>query len=121
MFRFSIDRGGTFTDIIAEVSTCLRIRLSDSHTARVLLVQVPADPPVRVLKLLSVDPAHYKDAPTGVPRGAHPSYARPVMVDGRCAAEGIRRILQEVTGKPHPIDQPVRARVVFSAHARSAR
>ena len=58
-FRFSIDRGGTFTDVYAEV---------------------PGDPGFRVVKLLSEDPAHYSDAPR----------------------EGIRRILEEVTGRPYP-------------------
>jgi len=42
-FRFSIDRGGTFTDIYAEV---------------------PGSPGYRVVKLLSEDPAHYPDAPS---------------------------------------------------------
>jgi 5-oxoprolinase (ATP-hydrolysing) len=41
-FRFSIDRGGTFTDIYAEV---------------------PGQPGFRVLKLLSEDPQNYADAP----------------------------------------------------------
>ena len=58
-FRFSIDRGGTFTDVYAEV---------------------PGEPGFRVVKLLSEDPAHYADAPR----------------------EGIRRILEEVTGQPLP-------------------
>ncbi len=58
-FRFSIDRGGTFTDIYAEV---------------------PGSPGYRVLKLLSENPARYPDAPR----------------------EGIRRILEAVTGEPHP-------------------
>lgn len=52
-FQFAIDRGGTFTDVFA--------RCPDGR--------------VRVLKLLSEDPQHYKDAPT----------------------EGIRRILEEVS------------------------
>jgi len=43
---------------------------------------------VRVLKLLSEDPSNYKDAPR----------------------EGIRRILEEVTGKPHPREAPVDTR-----------
>jgi 5-oxoprolinase (ATP-hydrolysing) len=55
IFRFSIDRGGTFTDIYAEI---------------------PTAPFYRVLKLLSVDPSNYDDAPR----------------------EGIRRILQESLG-----------------------
>ena len=41
-FRFSIDRGGTFTDIYAEV---------------------PGEPGFRVAKLLSEDPQNYADAP----------------------------------------------------------
>ena len=41
-FRFSIDRGGTFTDVYAEV---------------------PEEPGFRVVKLLSEDPANYDDAP----------------------------------------------------------
>ncbi len=53
--RFSIDRGGTFTDVYA---------------------QVPGQPGFRVVKLLSENPKNYADAPR----------------------EGIRRILEEVTG-----------------------
>jgi 5-oxoprolinase (ATP-hydrolysing) len=59
LFRFSIDRGGTFTDVYAEV---------------------PGEPGFRVVKLLSEDPANYPDAPR----------------------EGIRRILEEVTGRCYP-------------------
>ncbi|CAM9499853.1 unnamed protein product, partial [Laminaria digitata] len=63
-FRFSIDRGGTFTDVYAEV---------------------PGSKGFRVLKLLSEDPENYPDAPR----------------------EGVRRILEEETGTPHPRDQPL--------------
>ena len=56
-FRFSIDRGGTFTDVYAEV---------------------PGEPGFRIVKLLSEDPDNYEDAPR----------------------EGIRRILEEVLGRP---------------------
>ena len=56
---FSIDRGGTFTDVFCQEAS------GKQH----------------VLKLLSVDPS-YKDAPT----------------------EGIRRVLELATGKPHPRD-----------------
>jgi len=52
-FQFAIDRGGTFTDIYA---------------------RRPGGK-IRVMKLLSVDPANYPDAPR----------------------EGIRRILEEVS------------------------
>ena len=58
-FRFSIDRGGTFTDVYAEV---------------------PGEPRFRVVKLLSEDPQNYSDAPR----------------------EGIRRILESVTGESFP-------------------
>ncbi|KAL6642813.1 hypothetical protein ACP70R_020994 [Stipagrostis hirtigluma subsp. patula] len=58
-FRFCIDRGGTFTDIYAEV---------------------PGRSEGYVMKLLSVDPSNYDDAPI----------------------EGIRRILEEFTGERIP-------------------
>jgi 5-oxoprolinase (ATP-hydrolysing) len=61
-FRFSIDRGGTFTDIYAEV---------------------PGKPGFRVVKLLSEDPRNYADAPR----------------------EGIRRILEEVTGRRYSAER----------------
>ncbi|KAI4296421.1 hypothetical protein L6164_036380 [Bauhinia variegata] len=57
--RFCIDRGGTFTDVYAEI---------------------PGQPNGKVLKLLSVDPANYDDAPV----------------------EGIRRILEECTREKIP-------------------
>ncbi|XP_047941065.1 5-oxoprolinase 1 [Salvia hispanica] len=57
--RFCIDRGGTFTDVYAEF---------------------PGRSEGRVMKLLSVDPANYDDAPV----------------------EGIRRILEEFTGEKIP-------------------
>ncbi|KAJ7338275.1 hypothetical protein JRQ81_011031 [Phrynocephalus forsythii] len=62
-FQFAIDRGGTFTDVFA---------------------RCPGGK-VRVLKLLSEDPASYRDAPT----------------------EGIRRVLEEECGLPFPKDQPL--------------
>ncbi len=58
-FRFSVDRGGTFTDVYAEI---------------------PGEEGFRVVKLLSEDPGNYPDAPR----------------------EGIRRILESVTGKQFP-------------------
>ena len=61
--RISIDRGGTFTDIHASV---------------------PGKDDI-VIKVLSVDPANYDDAPT----------------------EGIRRVLELVTGRPHPRGVPL--------------
>ena len=61
-FRFSVDRGGTFTDVYAEI---------------------PGEPGFKVVKLLSEDPQNYPDAPR----------------------EGIRRILEKVTGTPIAKDQ----------------
>lgn len=66
-FQFSVDRGGTFTDVYAEFDD------EQGNTRQ------------RVLKLLSVDPANYPDAPR----------------------EGIRRVLEQETGIPHPRDQPL--------------
>ncbi|KAL8171102.1 hypothetical protein V2J09_022906 [Rumex salicifolius] len=57
--RFCIDRGGTFTDVYAEI---------------------PGQSDGKVMKLLSVDPSNYDDAPV----------------------EGIRRLLEEYTGKIIP-------------------
>ncbi|XP_049406595.1 5-oxoprolinase 1 [Solanum stenotomum] len=57
--KFCIDRGGTFTDVYADI---------------------PGKSEGRVMKLLSVDPSNYDDAPV----------------------EGIRRILEEFTGKKIP-------------------
>jgi len=59
LFDFSIDRGGTFTDIYCEITD------QDKKTKF-----------SKVMKLLSVDPQNYKDAPT----------------------EGIRRVLSEYAG-----------------------
>ncbi|KAK6376489.1 hypothetical protein LTS17_007084 [Exophiala oligosperma] len=61
--RISIDRGGTFTDVHASV---------------------PGKPDI-ILKLLSVDPSNYQDAPT----------------------EGIRRILELATGESFPRGKPL--------------
>lgn len=61
--QISIDRGGTFTDVHASV---------------------PGQNDI-ILKVLSVDPANYSDAPT----------------------EGVRRVLELVTGRPHPRGQPL--------------
>lgn len=61
-FRFAIDRGGTFTDIYAEV---------------------PGEPGIITLKLLSEDPRNYPDAPR----------------------EGIRRIISRVTGRNLSVEE----------------
>ncbi|KAF9898987.1 hypothetical protein BX616_003390 [Lobosporangium transversale] len=69
--RVCIDRGGTFTDCVASIP----VPVSEEH---------PTGRKDLVIKLLSVDPNNYPDAPR----------------------EGIRRILEIATGKPHPRDQP---------------
>uniref|UniRef100_T1J869 5-oxoprolinase n=1 Tax=Strigamia maritima TaxID=126957 RepID=T1J869_STRMM len=68
-FYFAIDRGGTFTDIYA---------------------RCPGNK-IRVMKLLSVDPANYDDAPR----------------------EGIRRILEEETGVKMSPDKPIDVSSVY--------
>jgi 5-oxoprolinase (ATP-hydrolysing) len=73
-FRFSIDRGGTFTDIYCDI-----FDLNQGSVVK-----------QRVVKLLSEDPNNYQDAPT----------------------EGIRRILEEETGIPHPRSDPVRTKQI---------
>ncbi|KAF6003804.1 hypothetical protein F1559_001736 [Cyanidiococcus yangmingshanensis] len=67
-FRFAIDRGGTFTDIYAE----------------------QPDGSVRVLKLLSEDPEHYRDAPR----------------------EGIRRIMQQFYGHENNASEAIDPSVI---------
>ncbi|KAK5673023.1 hypothetical protein QVD99_000497 [Batrachochytrium dendrobatidis] len=70
--RVCVDRGGTFTDCIAFVPHTIHPDSPDCNPA----------PGFRqiVVKLLSVDPTNYDDAPR----------------------EGIRRILELATGNPHP-------------------
>ncbi|XP_041454379.1 5-oxoprolinase-like isoform X2 [Lytechinus variegatus] len=67
-FQFAIDRGGTFTDIYCKCPTGKEI----------------------VMKLLSVDPANYSDAPM----------------------EGIRRILEQETGISMPQGQPLDTSII---------
>lgn len=67
-FQFAIDRGGTFTDIYCKCPSGKEI----------------------VMKLLSVDPANYSDAPM----------------------EGIRRILEQETGRSMPQGQPLDTSVI---------
>ena len=66
--QISIDRGGTFTDVHASV---------------------PGQDDI-ILKVLSVDPSNYQDAPT----------------------EGIRQILEIVSNKPHPRGQPLDTKLI---------
>ena len=68
-FNFYLDRGGTFTDIFAELPSEYHDKFG----------------PYYVTKLLSVNPGNYADAPR----------------------EGIRRILEKITGIKHPADKPL--------------
>jgi hypothetical protein len=74
--RVCVDRGGTFTDCIAFVPNTIFPKGTE-----------PPKEPFRpiVVKLLSVDPNNYQDAPR----------------------EGIRRILEIATGISHPRDKLV--------------
>ena len=78
-FCFAIDRGGTFTDVYA---LCPGGKVRKCVLKYAILPQIPK---VRVMKLLSVDPANYPDAPR----------------------EGIRRILESETGVSMPPDKPI--------------
>lgn len=71
--RIAVDRGGTFTDIYAEID-----RQHPQRQDEVIVQQ-------HVLKLLSVDPFNYPDAPI----------------------EGIRRVLELATCSDHPKTQPL--------------
>lgn len=74
--RICVDRGGTFTDVIAFVPNSIYPQK----------LSKPAEPfRTIVIKLLSVDPSNYQDAPR----------------------EGIRRVLEIATGIPHPRNEPV--------------
>lgn len=68
--RVCIDRGGTFTDCIGFVPSHIHAK-GESFPSGFRTI---------VVKLLSVDPRNYDDAPR----------------------EGIRRILEKATGIPHP-------------------
>jgi len=67
-FRFSIDRGGTFTDIYAEI---------------------PNTPGFKVIKLLSEDPNHYPDAPREGIRRTLEEYAKNHIVNNKIKTESI--------------------------------
>ncbi|KAJ5995955.1 hypothetical protein N7522_007615 [Penicillium canescens] len=72
----AIDRGGTFTDIWASIG-----RPDEKNDS----TEAPSRPDI-ILKLLSVDPSHYQDAPT----------------------EGIRQVLELATGESYPRGQPLK-------------
>lgn len=72
-FSFSIDRGGSFTDVYCET---YNVTSTENE---------PVQKKRHVLKLLSEDPSNYSDAPT----------------------EGIRRLLEKISGVSHPRGSPV--------------
>ncbi|WP_446011751.1 hydantoinase B/oxoprolinase family protein [Candidatus Electrothrix sp.] len=74
-FRFSIDRGGTFTDVYAEV---------------------PGEPGFRTIKLLSEDPANYPDAPREGIRRILAEFGIPLQ-DGLLDSSGIEWIRMGTT------------------------
>ena len=92
--RFAVDRGGTFTDVVvtypAPSSSSLPPSPSPSPSPSTPLSTSPHRR--LALKLLSVDPSSYADAPR----------------------EGIRRLLEAVTGVPHPASAPLSTRFVHS-------
>lgn len=75
--RICIDRGGTFTDCIGSIP----VPISEEY---------PTGRKEIVVKLLSVDPQNYPDAPR----------------------EGIRRILEIASGKSFPKDKPVETSLI---------
>ncbi|CAG8455331.1 18663_t:CDS:10 [Rhizophagus irregularis] len=77
--RICIDRGGTFTDCIGSIP----VPISEEY---------PTGRKEIVVKLLSVDPQNYPDAPR----------------------EGIRRILEIASGKSFPKDKPVETSLIES-------
>ena len=83
-FQFAIDRGGTFTDVFAKCP----------------------NGQVKVMKLLSVDPKNYPDAPVRFLSSFHVAFAfhNPFFLQ----TEGIRRILEnESEGKKFPKNEPI--------------
>lgn len=101
VFRFAIDRGGTFTDVYAEMDVV------DASGA------VQEIRPM-VIKLLSEDPANYPDAPRCVPPTSFSFMTACVYASSGIphkllilSSEGIRRVLEAMTGQPHPRDCPV--------------
>ncbi|KAI8924480.1 Hydantoinase B/oxoprolinase-domain-containing protein [Entophlyctis helioformis] len=80
--RVCVDRGGTFTDCIAFVPNAIR---PPGHAHAHADAASTGGFRQVVVKLLSVDPANYPDAPR----------------------EGIRRILELATGRPHPRGEPL--------------
>jgi 5-oxoprolinase (ATP-hydrolysing) len=88
--RFSIDRGGTFTDIVCEYPVLLDPL--DDEIKEQNPYQYACGQHIRALKLLSVNPDCYPDAPR----------------------EGIRRLLEAITGQTNPIDAPLRTSQIES-------
>lgn len=83
--RIAIDRGGTFTDVFAWVLDCSIDNEADARRSWPETADVGGPRKEIITKLLSQDPSNYRDAPT----------------------EGIRRILEIVTGAQIPRGSPL--------------
>ena len=62
MNKFFVDRGGTFTDIVAVVSDGAIIKQLSQKKEQYLIVPLPKKQWVVVYKLLSENPERYEDA-----------------------------------------------------------
>jgi 5-oxoprolinase (ATP-hydrolysing) len=86
--RIAVDRGGTFTDIYGSIPRSSWPSPSDELIGNATIIPASSDDDDRVqvnLKLLSVDPQNYSDAP----------------------AEGIRRIMSMIRGRALPRDEKI--------------
>lgn len=86
--RIAVDRGGTFTDIYASIPRSSWPSPSEELIGNATIIPASSDDDDRVqvnLKLLSVDPHNYSDAP----------------------AEGIRRIMSMIRGRALPRDEKI--------------
>ena len=62
MLKFFVDRGGTFTDIVAVVNNAEIIKKLSQKTEQFLIVPLPKQQWIVVYKLLSENPERYQDA-----------------------------------------------------------
>lgn len=84
--RIAIDRGGTFTDIYAQIFHSSQCTQSEAHVEEY------------VLKLLSEDPANYHDAPTeGIRRVLEKATCRPIPPNKQIDTSNIQSIRMGTT------------------------
>ena len=62
MLKIFVDRGGTFTDIIALITDAEIIKKLSQKTEQYLIIDLPNKQWIVVYKLLSENPERYKDA-----------------------------------------------------------